>query len=87
MSDALVDLVQQALHLVLLLSVPPIAAIAVTALVVGVFQAMTQVQDPAIAQAAKIAAAVVSLMLAGPWIAARAMAFATAAFDLIPALQ
>jgi ABC-type branched-subunit amino acid transport system substrate-binding protein len=66
MDLALGSLVREALLLALLVSAPPLAAALVTGLVVGVLQAATQVQDPAIGVAPRLVAVLAALAAALP---------------------
>lgn len=51
---------------------------------VSVVQAATQISDAAFAFIPKICAAVISLMIFGPWMISRMAAFATYSFGQIP---
>jgi type III secretion protein R len=79
---ALVAVAREALWLALLVSAPPLLAAFLVGLVVGVLQAATQVQEPAVAVAPRVAAVLAAVALSGPLVAARVARFALAAFDL-----
>jgi type III secretory pathway component EscS len=81
MDPTLVPVVREAVLLALLVSGPPLAAALVVGLVVGVLQAATQVQDPAIPVVPRLVAVFVALGASGPWIGARVVRFATACFE------
>jgi type III secretion protein S len=71
-----VNLLNQALWLVLSLSAPPILAAAAASLAVSVVQAATQVQEQTVQYAVKFAAVVITLALTGRLIGASLYAFA-----------
>lgn len=58
---------QEALILLLIISLPVLLAILVIGLLVSIFQAITQIQEPTLAFVPKLIAAVVVFALAGPW--------------------
>ena len=76
MSGALLHLGRQALLLALLVSAPPLCAALLTGLVAGVLQGVTQIQDQSLGAVPRIAAVLIALVLAGPWMGARLAAFA-----------
>jgi flagellar biosynthesis protein FliQ len=78
---ALVAVAREALWLALLASAPPLLAALAAGLVVGVLQAATQVQDPAVGVAPRVAAVLAALALSGPLVAGRVARFALAAFE------
>lgn len=75
---------REAVLLVLLVSAPPLLAALVVALVAGVLQAATQVQDPTLGVVPRLLAVFVSLGIAAPWIGARLVRFAQACLELVP---
>ena len=82
MDGALLSLGREGLLLVLALSGPPLLAALLTGLVVGVVQAATQIQEPAVAVVPRVAAALLALAAAAPWIAARLCRFAAQCLEL-----
>jgi flagellar biosynthesis protein FliQ len=84
MDPALLHLGREALLVVLAVSAPPLLAALAVGLVTGVAQAATQVQEPTIAVVPRLVAVLAALGVAAPWIGARVVAFARAAFDLLP---
>jgi type III secretory pathway component EscS len=76
------SLVREALLVALLASAPPLAAALATGLLVGVLQAATQVQDPAVGVAPRLVAVLGALAAAGPWIGAHVLRFASACLEL-----
>jgi len=84
MESTLLALGREAVVLVLLVSAPPLLAALVVGLGTGVVQAATQVQDQALGVVPRLAAVLVALGMAGPWIGARLMRFAAACLELLP---
>lgn len=80
--SALLALGREALLLALSVSAPPLLAALVVGLATGVLQAATQVQEPSVAVLPRVAAVIAALFLAGPWIGARLIRFAAAAWEL-----
>ncbi len=73
---------REAVLVVLLASAPPLAAALAVGLVTGVLQAATQIQDGTLGVVPRLAAVLVALGVAGPWIGARVLRFAARCFDL-----
>jgi flagellar biosynthetic protein FliQ len=71
---------QQALALMIALSLPVLAVAAIVGLVVAAFQAASQIQDPTLAHLPRLLAVVAALALLGPWIGREIAAFAEQAF-------
>ena len=83
---SLYDSLNQALILVLTLSMPAIVAATVVGLVIGLLQALTQIQDQTLSHAVKLAAVGAVIMLAGAGLAAQLVRFADGVFARIPGL-
>ena len=80
--DRSVDVVREALYLMMLLSAPVLLAGLLVGLAVSLIQAVTQVQEQTLSFVPKtIAMAVVTIMLA-PWMARLVMEFATRMFGM-----
>jgi type III secretion protein S len=79
---ALLALGRQGLVVALQVSAPPLLAALSVGLAVGVLQAATQVQEPAVGVVPRTAAVLAALALAGPWMGGRLIRFAAAAFEL-----
>jgi len=73
---------REALLLALEVSAPPLLAALVVGAAVGVLQAATQVQEPSIPVLPRAAAVLGAAFLAGPWIGARLVRFASSALEL-----
>ncbi|MBR0647778.1 type III secretion system export apparatus subunit SctS [Plastoroseomonas hellenica] len=66
---AFVSHLQQTLTLVLWLSLPVLGVAAAVGLVVGLLQAVTQIQDQSLPQTAKLIAVLLTIVIAGPLLA------------------
>ena len=82
--DKIIDLGREAVLLTLILASPVLAAGLVTALIVGILQAATQVQDATLSFIPKIAAMLVAAVVCGPWILSRLVEFARMMFGSSP---
>ncbi|NBD14182.1 flagellar biosynthetic protein FliQ [Corallococcus silvisoli] len=81
--DVLLTLGREALLLMVLASLPPIGASMVVGFLMSLFQATTQLQESTLSVVPKLCAAVVSLVLAGPWIASQLTRFTQQLLALI----
>ena len=84
-ADAMLLLAREALMLAFLLAAPVVLSTLLVGIIVGVLQAVTQVQDPAVGLAPRLIAAGVALALAAPWIGAQLVRFTERVFAAIPA--
>lgn len=73
---ALLEQAQNALLLSVAVALPVLAVAALVGLVVAVFQAASQIQDPTIAHLPRLLAVVAALIVAGPWMGSQIGAFA-----------
>jgi type III secretion HrpO family protein len=71
---------QQALLLVVAVSLPVLGVAAVVGLVVAAFQAASQIQDPTLAHLPRLLAVVAALALLGPWMGHEVASFAAHVF-------
>ncbi len=76
----LVSLGREALVLMVMASAPPLLASLVVGVLASTLQAATQVQESTLSVVPKLCAAVLALVLAGPWIGAQLSRFATELF-------
>jgi type III secretion HrpO family protein len=72
---------QQALLLVVAVSLPVLGVAAVVGLLVAAFQAASQIQDPTLAHLPRLLAVVAALALLGPWMGHEVAAFAAHVFS------
>lgn len=82
----LTRLLVEALYLVLLVSGPPLLVSLVVGLLVGLGQAMTQVQEQTLTFVPKLVAVGVVLTALGGWMGAEVLRFTGALWEEIPAL-
>jgi type III secretion HrpO family protein len=81
MPSTLIHDAQQALFLVLAVSLPALAVAAIVGLLVAAFQAASQIQDPTLAHLPRLLAVVAALALLGPWMGREIAAFARQMFS------
>lgn len=78
--DQAIDIVREALTLMLLLSAPILAAALVIGLVVSVMQAVTQIQEQTLSFVPKIIGMGIVAILITPWVAGSLMEFSRRMF-------
>lgn len=76
----LVHVAQQALFVMIAVSLPVLAIGAVVGLLVAAFQAASQIQDPTLAHLPRLLAVIAALALLGPWMGHQVAAFAEHVF-------
>lgn len=86
MSARALQLMNEALWLVLILSGPPILAASVVGLVVAVFQSATQLQEQTLQYAAKFVAIVLTLFMTAALLGGALYGFGDKIFTQFPAL-
>lgn len=82
----LLNVAQQGLWLVLLISAPAVGASLAVGIVTGILQAVTQVQDASLGFAPKLVVVGAALAVSAPWIGAQLVEFTTVLFQGLPAL-
>lgn len=82
--DALIDQLHSMLGIVMYMALPPLVAAVVVGLVVGIMQAVTQIQDQSLPLAFKLLIVMAILALAGPLLTVPLMREATSVFDNFP---
>ena len=85
--DLVLRAIREGLLLVLILSAPPLIASLVLGLVIGVFQAATQVQDQTVSFVPKLVVVVVVLIALGPLLGAQLLRFTQAIFAALPLIR
>jgi flagellar biosynthetic protein FliQ len=86
-TDLVLRAVREGLVLVLLVSAPPLLASMLVGLVVGTFQAASQIHDQAVTFVPKLVAAVAVLLLLGPVLGAQVVRFAQALLVAIATIR
>ncbi|MCW5569792.1 MAG: flagellar biosynthesis protein FliQ [Steroidobacteraceae bacterium] len=77
---------RHALEVTLLLAAPLLLTALVVGLLVGIFQAATQVNEMTLSFIPKLIAMAAALMLAGPWMLKLIVAYTRELFESIPGL-
>ncbi len=83
-ADLTLEAARQGLVLAVVLSLPFVGVALVVGLTVAVVQAATQVQEPTLSFAPKLAAVAVMLVILGPWLGAELVRYAAALLERIP---
>ncbi len=83
-TDAILNVVQQAMQLTILLSAPMLLAALAVGLVVAVFQAATQINEMTLTFIPKLIAVVVVLTVAGHWMLGLLVGFTRQMIQDIP---
>jgi len=78
--STLVHDAQQALLLMLAVSLPVLAVAAVVGLLVAAFQAASQIQDPTLSHLPRLLAVIAALAVLGPWMGHEVAVFAQQMF-------
>lgn len=66
-ADMVIDLGQQALYVIVLLAAPMLLSALAIGLLIGMFQAATQINEMTLSFIPKLLVLVLSIMVAGPW--------------------
>lgn len=75
---------REALLLMVLASAPPLLASLVVGALASALQAVTSIQESTLSVVPKLVAAILSLVVAGPWIGAQLARFTTEVLRVIP---
>jgi len=85
-SDLIVSLSTQAIHLMLLLSLPTLLAALVIGVAIALIQAVTQIQEMTLTFVPKIFGVFIIAALTLPWMLERLTSFTVQVFNMIPQL-
>lgn len=83
----LLEMTNQALILVLVLSMPPIVVATVVGVLVSLIQALTQVQEQTLGFAVKLIVVTLVLLLTAGWTGAEMYKFTEQIFETFPTLK
>jgi flagellar biosynthesis protein FliQ len=83
----LLDIAREALIIVILLSLPLLAAAFVASLLSAALQSLTRVSEPGLTQVPRIAAVGITATVASPWISGRIAGFAERIWSLMQAVN
>ncbi len=84
--DVLINQLHATLGIVLLMSLPPLLGAMAVGLVVGILQAVTQIQDQSLPIAFKLLVVILVMVLAGPLLVAPLVRQSGQLFDSFPAM-
>lgn len=79
----IIHLASKALYMMMVLSAPVVVVSALVGILVGLFQAMTQIQDQAISFAVRIVAVGFTLFFSARWLGTEMEQFTISVFKLI----
>lgn len=84
--ETIMAIAQHALKIALLLSMPLLLAALIIGLIVGIFQAATQINETTLSFIPKLIGIAVVLMMAGPWMLKTLVNYTQELFASIPGL-
>ena len=84
--EVVMELGEQTLMMVAMLAGPLLIAALGVGLLIGIFQAATQIQEMTLSFIPKLAALAIALVIGGPWMLRTIVEFTTELFMQIPAL-
>lgn len=84
--EAVLDIGQEALYLTMMISAPLLLSALAVGLLVGVFQAATQIQEMTLSFIPKLIILVFALLIAGPWMLRLITEFTLRLYTDIPGL-
>ena len=84
--DTVMSLGSRALEITLMLAAPLLLVALVTGLIVGAFQAATQINEMTLSFIPKLIAMAVTLVVAGPWMLKVLVSYTRELFESIPGL-
>ncbi len=84
--ETVITLGRQAMEVIALLAAPLLGAALVTGLVIGVFQAATQINEMTLSFVPKLAVMALVLLMIGPWMLGLLMNFTLRLYSAIPGL-
>ena len=84
--EVVMELGEQTLMMVALLAGPLLIAALAVGLLIGIFQAATQIQEMTLSFIPKLAALAIALVIGGPWMLRTIVEFTTDLFMQIPTL-
>ncbi|MDY0833269.1 MULTISPECIES: type III secretion system export apparatus subunit SctS [unclassified Pseudomonas] len=82
--DVFLSLMKQALMTVLMLSAPALGVAIIVGLSVGLFQALTQIQDQTLPQVVKLVAVLLTIVFLGPVLAGQVTELGSQVLDNFP---
>jgi flagellar biosynthesis protein FliQ len=84
--DTVVSLIVDMMGVALKVAVPMLLAALIVGLAVSIFQAVTQIQEQTLSFIPKVAALVVVIVVAGPWMLGQIVTYTQSLYEQIPTL-
>ncbi len=84
--EAVMEVAREAMYITILLAAPLLLSALAVGLIVGIFQAATQIQEMTLSFIPKLLAMALALVVAGPWMLDVISTFTLRLFRDIPAL-
>lgn len=84
--DTVIDLGQQALYLIAMISAPMLLSALAIGLVIGMFQAATSINEQTLSFIPKLMVLLLSILVAGPWMLNLLLSFTRRLYLGIPGL-
>ena len=85
-AEQIMALGQHALEMMLLLAAPMLLVALIVGLIVGIFQAATQINEMTLSFIPKLVALAATLMITGPWMLKSMVSYTRQLFESIPGL-
>jgi flagellar biosynthetic protein FliQ len=85
-ADTVLQIGREALYVTVLLAAPPLLSALAVGLLIGLFQAATQIQEQTLSFIPKLMALVFALVLGGSWMVNSWVFFCRRLFEQIPSL-
>jgi len=84
--DTIIDLSQQALYLIAMITAPMLLSALAIGLLIGMFQAATSINEQTLSFIPKLMVLLVSILVAGPWMLNLLLSFTRRLYISIPGL-
>ena len=84
--DTVIELGRQSMNITVLLAAPLLLSALAAGLLIGMFQAATQIQDMTLSFIPKLVVLVAVLGLTGPWMLRHLLDYTRSLFEMIPLL-
>ena len=84
--DTVIELGRQSMNITVLLAAPLLLAALAAGLLIGMFQAATQIQDMTLSFIPKLVVLVLVLAITGPWMLTQLVDYTRQLFEMIPGL-
>ena len=85
-ADTVIELGRQGMNITVMLAAPLLLAALAAGLLIGMFQAATQIQDMTLSFIPKLVVLVIALGMTGPWMLTQLVDYTRQLFEMIPSL-